>query len=139
MGFEVVSRNTNEFSRRKWTTTSHNLDFIVEKDGIYYGVEVKNTLPYMERDEFDIKLEICNYLGLVPLWILRNAPGNQFDQMKQAGGFILKLKSQIYPFGYEDLVGDIWNLMRLPVAIWDRIPKKLENLVIRFHKSKTRK
>jgi hypothetical protein len=70
---------------------------------------------------------------------LRNAPGNQFKEMKDAGGFILKLKSQIYPIGFNDLIRDIWNIMRLPVTIWDRIPEKLENLVKRFHKSKIEK
>jgi len=139
LGFRVVDRNTNEFMGRKWTLTDHNLDFIVEKDGIYYGVEVKNTLSYMEKEEFDIKLKLCNYLGLVPLWILRNAPGNQFDRMKEVGGFILKFKSQIYPIGFEDLVKDIWNLMRLPVAVWERFPEKQEKLILRFHNSVLRR
>ena len=87
-----------------WNETNHDLDFIVEKDGIFYGIEVKNTLPYMEREEFNIKLKICRYLGIAPLWILRNAPANQFDQIKKAGGFILRFKSQIYPLGFEDKV-----------------------------------
>ena len=70
------------------------------------------------------------------MWILRSAPGNQFDQMKRAGGFILKFKSQIFPIGMDDLINEIWNLMRLPVAIWERFPEKLERLVLRFHNSK---
>lgn len=98
-----------------------------------YGVEVKNTLGYMEQDEFDIKLQMCNYLGINPLWILRNAPKNQFDQMKAEDGFILKFWAQIYPPTQEPLVRDIWNLMRLPVAVWIEIPLKVINLFLRHH------
>ncbi len=133
LGFRVVDRNTRRFGEKVWEKTSHDLDFIVEKDGIFYGVEVKNTLPYMEKDEFDIKLRICEYLGLKPLWILRNAPKPQFDKMKEVGGFILKFKSQIYPLGFEDKVREIWKYTRLPVAVWERFDEKLERLVLRFH------
>ncbi len=66
---------------------------------------------------------------------MRNAPAVQFEEMKKSGGFILKFKSQIYPYGMEDLVADIWKLMRLPVTIWDRFPEKFEKLIQRFHKS----
>jgi len=137
--FNIVDRNTNKFKGKVWTQTNHDLDFIVEKDGIYYGVEVKNILPYMERDEFNIKLEMCRFLGLVPLWILRNAPKDQFDKIRKNGGFILKFKSQVYPIGFEDKVREIWNLMRLPVTVWERFPKKLEKLTLRFHDSLIKK
>jgi hypothetical protein len=108
-GFKIVGENTNTYGGLKWEETEHDLDFIVEKDSIAYGVEVKNTLDYMERDEFEAKLRICEYLGLVPLWILRNAPAVQFKQMKPCNGFILKFKAQIYPPGQEPLVRDMWQ------------------------------
>jgi hypothetical protein len=132
-GFTILGRNTNKYGGKKWIKTGHDLDFIIEKDSIVYGVEVKNTLGYMEQDEFEIKLQMCNYLGINPLWILRNAPKNQFDQMKEADGFILKFGAQIYPPTQEPLVRDIWNLMRLPVAVWKEIPLKVINLFLRHH------
>jgi hypothetical protein len=132
-GFKVVGEHTNEYDGVRWTETNHDLDFIVERDSIVYGVEVKNTLPYMEREEFDVKLRMCKYLDIVPLWILRNAPGIQFKEIKDVGGFILKFKTQIYPPGQERLTRDIWNLMALPVGIWRRIPKKVENIFLRQH------
>jgi hypothetical protein len=44
--FEILGRHSNEFQGKKWTKTNQNLDFIVGKEWIAYGVEVKNTLPY---------------------------------------------------------------------------------------------
>jgi len=133
-GFKLLGTNTNTYEGKSWTKTEHNLDFIVEKDGIPYGVEVKNTLSYMERDEFEIKLELCDYLGLKPLWILRNAPGVQFREMKNRDGFIWWFGTQCYPPGFEPLVKEIWKILRLPVNIWRQIPEKLVMVFLSQHK-----
>ena len=132
-GFKVVGENTNEYRGLRWERTKHDLDFIVEKDSIAYGVEVKNTLSYMEEDEFEAKLNMCRSLGLVPLWILRNAPSTQFERMKPYNGFILKFKAQIYPPGQGPLVRDIWEKMRLPASIWKKVPEKLMYLLLKQH------
>ena len=78
-------------------------------------------------------LKMCEFLGLIPLWILINAPAVQFEQMKPCNGFILKFKTQIYPLGQEPLIRDMWEIMRLPVSIWKKIPEKLENIFLRQH------
>ena len=131
--FEILRRDSNEFRGKKWTKTNQNLDFIVGKEGIAYGVEVKNTLPYMEADEFLNKLEMCKYLDIIPLWILRNAPEVQFNTMKANLGLILKFKAQIYPYGQEPLVGEIWQNMRLPVTVKAEMPQKVVNSLLSFH------
>lgn len=134
--FELKGRNTNEFAGKKWTKTNENLDFIFRKDSIAYGIEVKNTLAYMEADEFINKLDICNFLGLIPLWILRNAPEIQFRTMKARNGLILCLKAQIYPYGQGALIRDIWLKMRLPVTIWGELPENIYNRLLSFHRDR---
>jgi len=84
-GFKIVGENTNEYAGRKWVKTNHNFDYIVEKGTVACGVEIKNTLNYMENDEFEIKLEMCEFLGLTPFWIVRNAPKTQFEKMSSMG------------------------------------------------------
>jgi len=133
--FKMSGTHTNEFSGKKWTKTNDNLDFIFEKDSLVYGVEIKNTLAYMEADEFLVKLDICKFLSLTPLWILRNAPEIQFRTMKARKGLISPFKSQIYPYGQEPLVKAVWQRMRLPVAVWGEMPQKVVNRVISFHNS----
>lgn len=66
-----VAAETNEWRGAKWTQTNHDLDFIFEKNGIFYGVEVKNALGRIERDEIDVKVSICRHLGLVPFFVVR--------------------------------------------------------------------
>jgi len=67
------------------------------------------------------------------MWVLRNAPAVQFEQMKPYNGFILKFKSQIYPPGQEPLVRDMWEKMRVPASIWKKVPEKLIYLLLTQH------
>jgi len=73
--FVMLGRETNEYLGRKWTDTNHNLYFIFERDGCAYGIEVKNTLGYMDRAVLRIKVAICQYLGLRPVMACRCCPG----------------------------------------------------------------
>jgi hypothetical protein len=50
-GFLYAGQDTNEYEGKKWTKSNHDLDFIIEKDGIAYGCEVKNTWDYIKREE----------------------------------------------------------------------------------------
>ena len=52
--FVTQGREMNSFGSEIWKETEHDLDFIFERDGIPYGVEVKNTLGYMDYEEFQI-------------------------------------------------------------------------------------
>lgn len=131
--FRIVGRNTKEYKSKEWTKTNHNLDFIIEKDGISYGVEVKNKFPYLDDDIFDIKLEICSHLGVIPLFVFRTASESQIGKVSNQNGRILIFKTKVFPPGYRQLVNDIWNNMRLPVFIWKEIPSNVERLFLRCH------
>jgi hypothetical protein len=114
-GFRQVSRNARSYQGRDWKTTQHDLDRIVEREGIGYGVEIKNTLPYIPKDELGIKLEMCRELGLVPLIVSRMAPKSYNYQIIQAGGISWILGKQFYPFGHEELARQVRTVLRLPV------------------------
>lgn len=61
--FVMRGRNTREFNGREWMRTDHNVDFIFERDGRAYGVEVKNTLGYMDYEELQVKLRYASTLA----------------------------------------------------------------------------
>jgi hypothetical protein len=133
-GFEIVARNVSEYNGTKWVKTQdYDLDFVVERDAIVYGVEKKNTFDYMPPVEFRAKLGICKRFDIVPFFPLRCPSDRQFEDMGNAGGFTLKFKSRIFPPGQEQLVHDIWNFMRLPVTIWKELPRGIDKRLIGFH------
>ena len=131
--FKIVGSNTSEFRDKIWERSDKNLDFIIQRDGINYGVEIKNTFDYMPQDEFQEKLEMCEFLGLLPLFPLRCPSELQYVQMKDCGGLALKFKTRIFPPGFQGLVTDIWNNLRLPVNIWEEIPPPVEAIFLNFH------
>jgi hypothetical protein len=121
-GFTPIGRNANSFREKAWLASGHDLDRIVERQGAFYGVEIKNTLPYIDRNEFRIKLQMCAFLDLKPLFISRMAPKNYTYEMIRAGGLSWILGTQHYPFGHTALANRVSRELRLPVACRARIP-----------------
>ena len=131
--FKIVGRHTNRFGKKVWKRSKKNLDFIIQKDEINYGVEVRNRFDYMKQDEFEEKLKMCEFLGLLPLFPLRCPSELQYAQMKDCGGLALKFKTRIFPPGFQGLVTDIWNNFRLPVYIWEEIRPPVEAVFLNYH------
>lgn len=124
-GFNIVGENTREYKEKMWTQTAHDLDFMVEhKNGrLALGVEVKNTLSVMPRDEIDVKIRMCDFLGIKPVFAVRWVKPH-VEEIKRRGGFAWMFKTQIYPPGYEDLVKEMFRRMGLPVNVRTDLPPK---------------
>ncbi len=73
-GFMPAAKKVRDWHGRKWEKTGHDLDFVFERDGIAYGCEIKNTLAYIDKEELFIKLEMCEFFGIRPFFIMRYAP-----------------------------------------------------------------
>ena len=112
--FMMISRDANEYRDKKREETKHNLDFIFERDGKAYGIEVKNTLGYMERDEFLLKTRLCLNLGIRPVFVCRMLPKSWIFELLKAGGFALILKYQLYPWTHRELAKRVKEELGLP-------------------------
>ena len=128
----LVSRETRQYRDRMWTQSDHNLDFIMEKGPVAYGIEVKNTFGYMPADEFAIKLQMCEFLGIRPLFVVRNRDKIQWQKAKDAGGLIFMFKTKVFPPGQDALVQRIWKEMRLPVGILHDWHPSFYNTILSF-------
>jgi hypothetical protein len=117
MHFLTRGRETREYSGNVWDASEHDLDFIFERDGIAYGVEVKNTLGYMDYKEFLIKIRLCQKLGLRPLFVVRMMPKSWiYNHLNAARGFALILKYQLYPWAHKQLAKRVSQELNLPVS-----------------------
>lgn len=134
--FVMKARHAREFGNKIWKETEHNLDFIFERDSIAYGVEVKNALGYMEREEFETKIELCRSLDLLPVFAVRMLPRTWIHELIQLGGFALILKYQFYPWSHRELAKRVAKELSLPVDT----PRALaEGTMVRFIKWHERK
>ena len=134
-GFISQGQDTNEYKGRKWEETDHNLDFIVERDSKVYGTEVKNKWSYIDSDELDIKLAICDHLGIKPLFIMRGSPKHYNNMIYEAGGYAMIFVCQIYPFGQRDLVARIREKLGLEADCPRAIPDGIIDRFMRWHDS----
>lgn len=135
-GFLQRGRETRAFAGRQWQKTEHNLDFIFERDGRVYGVEVKNTLPYINDRELRLKMELCAYIGVLPLFVVRAMPQTWIMEVARAGGFTLVLRHHLYPLSHKALAREIRDKLGLPVdaprALYDGTMQRFE----RWHNRK---
>ena len=136
VGFHPRGMNVREFQGRVWTKTGHNLDRIFERDGIFYGTEIKNRLSYIERTEFDIKMRMCHELDLAPLFVARMMPKNYINDVFQAGGLVLIMKYQLYPLGFATLAKQVRERLQLPVDCPVRLQQGTLDRLLNAHQRK---
>jgi len=137
-GFKIVGTNSRSYKTREWTKTGDNLDFVAEHTSSSFaiGVEVKNTLGVLDRREVEVKIDICKYLGILPVFAVRWI-GPHHKLVVDNGGYPWVFKTQIYPPGFEKLVKQIfkrlslnWNEAKknfdyqMPVIVRTELPEK---------------
>lgn len=115
IGFLPNADTVRSWNGNSWNQTNHDLDRVFTKDGIAYGVEIKNRLSYISQEELDIKLRMCSALGLVPLFIARMMPKTYIEKVRIAGGFSWIMKYQFYPVAHRTLAHDVRIDLGLPV------------------------
>lgn len=131
--FLLLGEAVNEINGKKWVLGNHDLDFAFERDGIGYGVEVKNTLGYIRYGELQLKTALAKALGLTPLFVVRMMPKSWIWEVKQAGGFVLVLKYQLYPWTERRLAMRIREQLGLPVDSPKRLYEATMKRVLDWH------
>lgn len=107
--------NVKSWGGAVWDKSNHDLDRVFSRQGVTYGVEIKNTLGYIEKDEFEIKVRMCKHLGLRPLFVMRFAPKSYMNHLIENGGFGLLLKYQLYPFGEAGFAKEVREMLGITV------------------------
>jgi hypothetical protein len=80
-----------------------------------YGVEVKNTLAYIDRRDFQTKLLISRHLDIKPVFVVRMMPRHWISELQHDGGFALVMKWQLYPTSHSTLARLVREKLGLPV------------------------
>jgi hypothetical protein len=137
-GFRTEGSNTNAWSGKTWVATNHNLDRIVVRDGVAYGVEIKNTQNYIPREELRTKLNLCKFLGLRPLFIMRFAPKSYMYEIFKSGGFGLLFEEQMYPWGHATLLKEVREKFGLKVTAPKDVKDGDMQRLLRWHTAKLR-
>jgi hypothetical protein len=140
LGVRLLGRDVRELEGRSWTQTEHNLDRAYELDGVRYGVEIKNTLKYIDDNELSIKLRICEVLGLRPLFVVRMMPKTwAWPRVIKGGGYVMMLGEQFYPVGSEEFAAAVREHLLLPVDCPRRLGGGPIDKFYRWHRTNLEK
>ncbi len=121
-GYVCGGRGVRKYGGKEWTASGHDLDFVLLGDGGPWGCEVKNRMDYIERRELEVKLNMCKFLGLRPMFIMRWAPKTYIEQVRRRGGYTMVFGTQVWPTGQEGLVKRVREWLGLPVDCPSSIP-----------------
>jgi hypothetical protein len=131
-GFVCRGREVKEYGGKRWEATGHDLDYLLEGEGGVWGCEVKNRMEYMEAGELDVKVRMCQYLGVRPLFVLRCAPKTHIERVRQAGGYTMVFQTQIWPSGQEGLVQRVQEELGLPLDCPRAVPSGIFERFLRW-------
>jgi hypothetical protein len=121
--YVLAAEEANEYDGKKWGESGHDLDFIFERDGVGYGIEVKNTLGYLPVKEFVAKIRLAVHLGIRPVFAVRALPKTWAEALIESGGYAMIMQYQFYPWTHKDLASEIRAKLLLPVDT----PKRIED------------
>lgn len=123
-GFKIVSeKNVRSYGNKIWNRTKHSLDMVAihQQKNLEIGVEVKNMLTLPPKSEIVTKIEMCEHLGIIPVFASRwMEPYRSYIQEKN--GFLWQFKTQIYPLGQENFVTEIQKRFQLPAEVIPELP-----------------
>jgi len=132
LGYELRSRqDVREFEGRV-ASVNNTIDFIVEKNGVRFGVEVKNDLEYPK--DLDKKFQVSVELGVIPVFVVRQVTPTCYKNIRNAGGLVKIYETSIYAAAYSDVVNECIEELGYPLIALDGITRKtkqhLENSVM---------
>jgi hypothetical protein len=137
-GFTIVGVHTNKYKNKKYGKSDDNLDFIAEhhSGNLTIGVEVKNTISVLDKKEVDTKLEMCDFLGITPVFASRWLEPYT-KSIEDRGGFSWIFKTQLYPPGMETLTEKLSKKLQLPTKVKTQLPTETTQLFHKWVRDKT--
>lgn len=140
LGFKIHGRNKSRFKDRvvqgKKGKELPNLDFIIEKDKIVYGVDIKNWIKYEyeTRGEVRSKVKLAKQLGVVPFIIARYVDKETFYvDIVEEGGICYYYESLLVPISYESIAREAAASLGYPVLAVDFLPNYKVEWIGKLH------
>lgn len=95
-----------------------------QRDGLRYGIEVKNTLGYSNLgEEVQLKIELALHLGCQPLFVARMLPKAWNHAIIEAKGRVLLFGWQLHPKTNQGIVLRMHEELGLPVKVARDLPE----------------
>ena len=87
----------------------------------------------MSREKVGVKIRMCEFLGVKPVFIVRAAPKTYNFMVFEKGGYAWIYEAQIYPPGHEGLAESVQTSLGLPVVCSYGIPSGMVDRFLKWH------
>jgi len=129
LGFDIRGRNISEYKGKKVRGVEGkeppNLDFILRRDDVEYGVDVKNWIRYewTTRRSVVMKVGLALQLGVVPFFIAGYVDRDvMFREIIGKGGICYPYKTLLIPPIFDSVATKASSLLGYPVIAVDTLP-----------------
>lgn len=139
LGFVCLGRDVCEFRGKKASGVAGkqppNVDFVLEWNGVLFGVDVKNWIRYEYEtpEEVQVKLKVCRELCLVPFIVARYIDRDLTNHIiYDLGGLVYEYKQLILQPDMKSLAEEANVLLGFPTVSVNVLPgsmiERIENI-----------
>jgi hypothetical protein len=140
LGFKIHGRDVSKFNGKEIKgevgKEPGNLDFVVERDNVVYGVDVKNWIRYEAdtREEVRRKVRFALELGTQPFIIARYLDQDTiYTEINAKGGIAYRYVRLLVPEIFESLAVRAKELLGYPMLATDKFPDYSVKWVEKLH------
>lgn len=143
--FKIHDRDVSEFRGKKVEGRPGkelpNLDFIIEKNRLIYGVDIKNWIKY----EFDSihevmgKVDLAIQLDVIPFMCVRYVDKDTLYRIIEMGGIVYSYETLLLPPEFESLAKIARELIGYPILATDVLPTYKLDFINKLHNIKLKK
>lgn len=121
LNFDILGTDVSELEGKK-ASVGGDIDFVAEKDGVRFGVEVKNGLSY--PTDFKEKFQIAAELDTIPLFVARRLPSRTFYWIVERGGLVKIYETAIHSPDFRVKINECIEILGYPLIILSEISEE---------------
>jgi len=129
LGFKIHGRDMSEFGGKRVEGVSGkappNLDLVVERNGVVYGVDVKNWIKYesSEVEKIKKKVDVACKLDIVPFIIARYVDKDTiYKVIYKNRGLTYPYRELLIPSSFRSLADECKSCLGYPILAVDELP-----------------
>lgn len=147
LGFKILGRNMSKFRGKEVKARVEDrqppdLDFIITKDNVYYGVDIKNWIKYEAATRFDVikKVKCALDLEVTPFIIARYVDKDTiYNEIFKKGGICYPYGTLLFPPSLDSLADKARDLLGYPILALDTLPKYKVSWIDKLHEDNIRR
>lgn len=131
LGFNIIDRNVSSSRGRRARGVPGkqlpDIDFVVEKNGLLFGADVKNWIRYEKSSIYEIisKVNIAFQLHLIPIIFARYVDKDTiFNELRLKGVKYYIFKHLLIPEHYSKLAEEATKLLGYPILNCNRLTEE---------------